>query len=393
MTKGTAKFCSATLLVLSSLISGSIYGEEVSAQEKHPTAGYDRKFFIQSEEGNFKFSPSLRLQFRYTFDSTEENGDRVNTNKFEIARARLIFDGNIFEPALTYKFQAEFGKGNVYLKDFYLDYGFAPEFHIRAGQWKRPFSRQQITSSGKLQLVDRSFLDKEFAAGRDIGIAFHNGYEKSPIFEWALGLFNGTGEKSKYSAKVTQNKGTKDVEKIEIKQTNVPKDFHPIAVLRVGYNYGGIKGYSEADFEGGGLRFSIGASLLADFDNDNDDRSFVQPQVDFMAKIHGFSLTGGSYLSTEQNGPKWADQKYASFGVFCQGGYLFLKKYEFALRYSLYDQDGHSNEAHEAAAGISLYFHKHNLKWQTDAILLRERDPVSGTSDDLAVRSQLQLSF
>ncbi|MBM4387222.1 MAG: hypothetical protein FJ088_05750, partial [Deltaproteobacteria bacterium] len=298
-----------------------------------------------------------------------------------------------FEPALTYKFQAEFGKGEVYLKDFYLDYAFAPEFHLRAGQWKRPFSRQHITSSGNLQLVDRSFLDKLFAAGRDIGFGFHNGYEKSPVFEWALAIFNGTGEKPGYSAKVTQDEATKDVGKIDIKQTNVPRDFHPMAVLRAGYNYGGIKGYSEADFEGGDLRFSIGAGLLADFDGDNDNKSFVQPQIDFIAKINGLSLTGGAYLSTAQDGPKWADQKYAAFGVFCQGGYLFSKKYEFALRYSLYDPDGPSNETHEAAAGISLYFHKHNLKWQTDAIILRTRDPLEGTSDNIVARSQIQLSF
>jgi hypothetical protein len=65
---------------------------------------------------------------------------------------------------------------------------------LRAGQWKRPFSRQQIGSSGRLELTDRSITDKAFGAGRDIGLAVHNNYEKSPDLEWALGVFNGTGD-------------------------------------------------------------------------------------------------------------------------------------------------------------------------------------------------------
>ena len=43
-------------------------------------------------------------------------------------------------------------------------------FMLKAGQYKVPFGRQQLTSSGNQQFVDRSVVSDTFARGRDIGV-------------------------------------------------------------------------------------------------------------------------------------------------------------------------------------------------------------------------------
>lgn len=109
-------------------------------------------------------------------------------------RMRLVLEGNLHGKNLLYKFQSDFGKGVPSVKDAHVDVRLSGDAWLRFGQWKRPFSRQQINSSGRLEMTDRSITDKAFGAGRDVGIAIRNDYEKSPEIEWTLGVFNGRGE-------------------------------------------------------------------------------------------------------------------------------------------------------------------------------------------------------
>ena len=137
-----------------------------------PTAGYDKGFFIRSADSDlFELVINGRIQGRFAFESVEEHleaettGDaaadaaeaeasagteREEEYAFSVPRARLKLKGHAFRESLGYALQVEFGKGNTYLKDYYVDAGLVPgSLHLRVGQYKRPFSRQQITSSGK----------------------------------------------------------------------------------------------------------------------------------------------------------------------------------------------------------------------------------------------------
>jgi len=266
--------------------------------------GYKKGFFIK--DGVNALTIQGRVQARFTYEEPDGGHDE---NNFSIARARLTLKGNVFEKNLEYKLQTDFGKGGAVLKDFLVDYRLGGDGPwIRAGQWKRPFSRQQINSSGRLELVDRAITDKAFGSGRDIGVAIHNGYEKSPEFEWVVGVFNGTGDKPWFDGDVEVDPATGEGEVTRGKFTNVPKALHPAVVARVGYNANGIKGYSEADLEGGPLRFGVGASALANFDTDGGDDSNIRGELDFAVKAEGFSATGGIYFATAQDGEGFADQ-------------------------------------------------------------------------------------
>lgn len=362
--------------------------EQGSTEEpaSKPLAGYEKSFFLRSGDGDFSLAIQGRVQGRYTFQSTDGDGGRTEVSNFAVQRARITLGGDAFGK-IEYKFQADFGRGTVSLKDYYFDYKLGNTM-IRTGQFKRPFSRQQITSSGSLEFVDRAITNGAFDANRDVGVMVHNNYEKSPEIEWAVGLFNGNGE------------------------NQAPVLFGPALVARAGYNANGLKGYSEADFEGGPLRFGVAASVLAeldindeqtpdDVDNPTDRDSAIRAQLDYMVKAEGFSSTGGVYYATtrdpseDPNTTNFGEQTGDILGFHIQAGYLVNNMHQIAGRFAmLVDQKEGSDgdDQMEVAAAYSLYLGKHGLKWQTDVSLIA-RGADSSLSDRVLGRTQLQLSF
>ena len=366
------------ILALALCVSGPSFASEGDAAV---LAGYKKGFYIKSADDRFKMAIGQRVQIRFAHEEIED-GD--NENAFSIPRARLGMKGHAFNKDITYKFQMDLGKGNVALKDFFVDHALMPgTLHIRAGQWKRPFSRQYITSSGKQSLVDRAITDKAFGAGRDIGVAIHNKYEKSPGFEYAVGIFNGTGDKPWFQANEAKSKFT-----------NVPDHVEPAVVARMGYNHGGIKGYSEADLEGGGFRFAVAASgaFFLDTAEDNDARRVLE--VDCITKLHGFTSSGAVYAHyTEGTMDKW--------GFHSQLGYVLQKKYQPVVRYAYVAPEGNDNDDHEVALGFAIYYFGHKLKWQTEVAALEHKLPetndagetIHGQTRDHRFQTQLQLAF
>src|SRR5262245_53585514 len=66
------------------------------------------------------------------------------------------------------------------------------QFRFVFGAYKVPFGREQMTSSGNLQFVDRSLVSDEYAGGRDIGLSVQ-GVIWSNKLEYRAGFFNGNG--------------------------------------------------------------------------------------------------------------------------------------------------------------------------------------------------------
>jgi hypothetical protein len=372
----------ATLTIAASL-PVLLAASQATAQEGEGSAstGYDKGFFIESADGAFSLKTQARIQFRYTFssqaaldpDSMEESRD--NDSLFAVQRGRLTFGGHAFGEDLDYKLQADFGRGDVVLKDFYVDYRVAGDTLVRFGQYKRPFSRQQITSSGNQELVDRAITDGYYRAGRDAGVMVHNAYEKSPALEWAVGLFNGTGENV-----------------VPGRTDGAPDTFNPALAARVGYNRGDVKGYSEADLDGGPLRFGVGASVLGELDGDGDDASAIRAELDYIVKVEGFSSTGGIYFATAQDGSDFPDQAADALGFHVQAGYTVDETHQVVGRFAQVARlaDGVGN-LREASLGYSLYVFGHGFKWQTDLTVGLDAGQEPG--DDIQIRSQAQLSF
>ncbi len=368
-------------------------------------AKYDKGFTFATSDDQFALKIVGRLQGRWELfrQGVGDDAEDELTHRFSIARARVTLEGKAFG-GTHYKFQTDFGKGFVLMRDFYLDQKVGG-FQLRVGQWKKPYSRQQITSSGSLQLVDRSTTDKFGAAGRDIGVAIHNNYEKSPEgIEWALGVFNGTGDGAKIKCTSDTNVtidvtdptmpvGTATTDTTCGIPTNVPSDIGPVVVARVGYNKGKIKGYSESDLEGGPLRLAAAVSYMGDLAEGEGDAMSHRVAADFILKANGASLTGGAYVFNRKLPNAMGElEGKTDFGFFGQGGYMLKpKKMELAARFSMIPDANVADENQlEVLGGFNWFAHGHSFKWQTDAGILKTTS-VDGT--EVVVRSQVQLIF
>lgn len=350
-----------------------------AAQEPPATVTYDKGFTLRRED--FELKIVGRVQTRYELHRSTADDTELE-HRFSIPRARLTLEGTAYDTG--YKLQTEFGKGFVYLRDFYLDRELVPGLILRAGQWKRPFSRQHITSSASLQLPDRALTDDHFQGSRDLGVQLHSGYEKSPDgLEWAVGVFNGTGDKPSISASSTCIEdpltGVHTCTTTAKNPSNVPADIGPMVVARLGWNHGGIKGYSESDLEGGPLRFAVGASYRGDLAEGEGSAMVHAVEGDFLVKVHGASLTGGVYARMQED----VD---TDLGFHLQGGWFVSpRRAELVARY------GQVPDERELLGGFNWFLHGHALKWQTVAGVI---DPTAdGAGAEVVVQTQAQLVF
>ncbi len=137
-----------------------------------------------------KFAP--RMQARYEVSSNFSN-DKLSPvdHSFLIRRARFKFDGWALNPNIVYKM--EFGLSNNdmsgadqytknsprYILDAVIKWKFAKNWELWAGQTKMPGNVERVVSSGDLQLIDRSLLNKYFTLDRDMGFQLRH---KSKVF-------------------------------------------------------------------------------------------------------------------------------------------------------------------------------------------------------------------
>lgn len=132
---------------------------------------------------------SAFAQFRYTAYSSDE----VDT--FSLRRVRLAFSAAVLSN-LDFKVQLEQTK-SVSLIEAYLSYSLNHWAQLRAGQFKIPFSYENLKGSSELDFINRSTVVETLCPGRDIGSqgrdigALVRLY--TSFFEASLGLFNGSG--------------------------------------------------------------------------------------------------------------------------------------------------------------------------------------------------------
>jgi hypothetical protein len=355
--------------------------QEAAEEEKDlPVAGYKKGFFIQSPDGKFKLGVGGRVTLRFTYAGLFDESDEF---AFSIDKLRLKFKGHLFTEDLTYAIQVAFDKGKIpVMRDGYVDYGAIPGvLHFRAGQFKRPHWRQNIASSTKIAMVDRGLTNKPSGSGRDLGVMIHDNYEKSPVFEYAVGVFNGSGEGS-------------DFDFDDGDQSNVPDRMNPMAVARIGFNAGGkLKGYDEVDWEGGEPRFGMAASTQAKFNGARADDSEIDLGGDLIFKAHGFSLFGGAFVGWEQSEDEsFKHQDYAHYGILAGAGYLIDKRVMPGFQYARLDPQGGGSDEQEFTLGAQMFAYKRVLRTQVDGSYIRDKEEGE-TTESWRVRAQLALAF
>ena len=373
--------------------------------DKQLSVTYDKGLTFAAPNDKLKLKITFRNQLR--FESTRPTEDNSQfASHFLIPRARMQVEGQVFDP--TTRFRLELGVGDSgsfsFVRDLFVDQRVSPApVWIRAGVWKRPFNRQELVSDFASEFNERAITATFVGGGRDLGLAVHNDYEKSPEgIEWAAGIFNsfnGGKERPDIGGCTTTMMVTACPP-----PANFPADFAPAVVVHAGWNHGDIKGYSEGDLDGGALRYAVGAAYKIDLGNfaKQKEESASENlshgvQVDAMVKVEGTSIELGAYmmkLPASKASNKSAD---AGFGAFGQIGYFVMpKRFQICGRFAIApDAKTVDRNQIEARAALNLYWQGHAWKWATDVGVLKTtgEDPMTMAKDkaDVVIRSMLQL--
>ena len=116
----------------------------------------------------------VQIQFAgYTQVRYQVFDEKTKKDGFDIRRARFDMKGN-FTPYFAYRLQADFA-GSPKLLDAYAEIKLNDYFNITIGQFRIPFSLENLTSMNKFELIDFSQnVDAFTARGKDV-IGNHNG--------------------------------------------------------------------------------------------------------------------------------------------------------------------------------------------------------------------------
>lgn len=289
-------------------------------------------------------------------------------NTFDIRRARLDIRGDLTE-RWDYRTQIEFGgdKG-PFLLDAIAGFKVDSYLKLSAGQQKIPFSMENLTSSPKLETINRSQVAEALVArskdvignqnGRDIGLQaggdlFSIGDRR--LLDYAAGIFNGAG--------------------INRLDNNDRKDyigrlvFHPVKGLDIGSSY--YNGYGKWN--------------LNPKDTNSVPTSQKRNRLGFEAAYSYENLTlKGEYIYGQ-------DGAIDKDGWYVQGGYFIIPKIlQAVLKYDIFDpdKDKGKNNSTVYTFGANGYFNK----WAFLQVNYELKDQ-QGQKNNNAVTAQLTLQF
>ena len=122
----------------------------------------------------------------------EEDGVEEETG-FRIRRARFKLDGHAYKPWLGY--YLEYGIAASVMLTFELEVQKSEQIGARFGQFKVPYNRERLDSSGKQQFADRSIVNNPFTVDRQSGMNLqgHLFAGSRADSKYNFGVYTGTG--------------------------------------------------------------------------------------------------------------------------------------------------------------------------------------------------------
>ena len=236
--------------------------------------------------------------------------ERGKHNSFDIRRARIDLKGSL-TPYFSYRLQADL-VDKPKMIDAYGEIKLADYFTLTGGQFKIPFSMENLASVNKLEMIDRSQVVEALVArskdvignqnGRDIGIQVSGTFFKLrdlPVIEYRLGIFNGSG--------------------INVADTaNNEKDLTGRLI------FSPVKGLSF----GGSFYSGMDKAIKPDVAGKSQTRNRFGGEISYV--VNRFSLKG-EYINGK-------DGKTGRAGWYVQSGYFLIpQKLQVLGKYDIYD--------------------------------------------------------
>ena len=387
------------------------------------TAGYSSgKFLIQSADGRFVLNPSVGFQFRGVADfrdGVKNGGHDDDQSGFEIRRLKFAFDGNIFTPDLTYRFQWNTNRksGVPELDEGWVRYQFHDTpFAIRAGSLGNTWDHETEVSYKRQIAVERSLLHELVTSGGAGGEDYVQGvqllYEQEnndPVRAFVL-LHDGINSRNtnfQDGGGGAPLLGLKSVDwavsgRVEYKLDGNWADYRQFTALG-----------NKKDL------LVVGAGFDYE-DSDNVTALFHTVDVQWVPQaVKGLSLYA-AYVGVSRDfrnvtAGAGVDTSPYDWGILAQAGYLVNDQWELFARYDYTNLDRNAptgtgtlgagarieDKLHEITVGTNYYLHGHNAKFTLDATYLPNGSPFSidsagilaqpAAKDQFLFRAQFQL--
>lgn len=387
----------AAILVAIQLSSTSSLNAQTPPPQPIVEAGLGRGITVRSSDDKSSMNVRARIQLRATALG-EPDDEREDTTEIAIRRMRLVFQGNADGPRLTYYVQLSFSNLDTEpdlrlpLRDAYVTWVPHRDVSVRVGQMKVPFSRQRVTSSSALGMVDRSIVVSELNLDRDVGMQlFSKDLFGIGRLGYAVGLFGGEGRNRLGRAAGLLYTARLEAWPLGAFDDYVEGDAKRSPALRVAF--GGNVGYNANTNR---PRSTVGTPYPAgDFD-------YTNASADAVLKTHGLFLSwellyrradrDSRVLTT--SGPSPTIWSRSGWGQYVQAGQMLTNHLEVSARHSqLHPAKGTDPAfatARETGVGIGYYLNGHDLKIQGD--YFRVTDATTGGMVHQG-RAQLQLFF
>ena len=126
--------------------------------------GYKKGFYVQTRDGKFKTRLRIGLMARYVNLSRDKDviPNSTNTSYFQLRRARLIFDGNMFTRDIKYLLQLQMEpQSDVNLLDAQVWFARWKFFQPWVGRGKIPYTLSFWQSGFQMNFIERSIFEGE----------------------------------------------------------------------------------------------------------------------------------------------------------------------------------------------------------------------------------------
>jgi phosphate-selective porin OprO/OprP len=392
------------------LVAGLLLARSAAAQQAVSSDTPPAKPAIQYVEGRgivfrtpdnlFEASLGFNLQVRFTdFDLDPTTVTGSDADEFRVRRFKLYLSGFALDPRLTWRFQADFAApSNRIFDDGWLNWKFSEAASIQGGQYKTPFSRDELYNDGVIQFPERALATDAFKPSRDIGAMLAGSLWKNQL-AYQAGVFGGNGQNTlRVSEHVMpmlrvvwnplgeMGRGEPDIEN------------HPAPAVSFGAAgfHNTLKKISDTGFEAIALNYTAVTGWLgrnAKLFTTGEEVSVQSGGLEGQFKWHGLSVQG-EYFVGQALGKDSRVRLYA-YGYYGQAGYFVLPcKLDVAARYSLVDYNRNTvNDGVSIVSAVgNYYFRRYALKLTLDYSRTHRQRPLPlEPANDQAFIVQAQL--
>jgi phosphate-selective porin OprO/OprP len=319
----------------------------------------------EDSEGRWlKIGARVQLQYRQVDPASGPSTDEM---LFRRLRPHIKGSGGDDWAA---KIQWDMGNSTIDLRDAYISHTGWDWGTLYIGNFYTPFSRESLTSSKKLQLVERSIVASHNFGVTDRQAGLHLEGNALGTITWAASL-----------AKAAVDPDNSRVDFDTVVSLNSEDDWSEGELIcgRVDYHPLGIMYRSQGDFDGD-FKFTVGvAGYTWQNDGDNLDAERDKKDLDSATGLEvSGGLRGGGFSVDVEYGSITAELMESAItdGLYedsettiehyaIKGGYMILpERIEIAAGYDSQDADGYETEWTSTSIGANYFVDKHNIKYQ-----------------------------